>query len=504
MNALKKTAMIIAMGLIGCCIPGVFAGVVYAKAYYVAPSGRDSAPGTRARPWGTFARAMTALKPGDTLYLEDGAYNRTLDITVSGTRGAYVTVRALNDGGAAVNTTYPDSALVIGSGISCIEVDGINFNNSGRYDGSTYCATDGKRYAHAHCVNIGAASHIILRRIIANGSSGCNTANISLAGATGVLLEDCAASGQGRVVLNILGCRNIVVRRCWLRWTGPSTGGGDTSSIVQIYDSSNVLMENNIGVNMTRTPTDDFGIWAHYRNAAHNTFMGNVVYHTRAYSAGGFRDDAAYGRHSSYGLFEDNVAILPVAGAYHSVPADAVGTDRHVSENNTYVGDGGGSGFLLHERPNRPGQVTRAAIINCSFCNLWAGIDASWSGNNVVTAHRYNNFYKVKTCLLHEKLMRPPGIDRTEMCGTRDPGYDTARYGRGAYLIVPPALRGRGEGGADIGASVLYRYMGGVLTGIPLWPWPMEGRILARFGVSPTWEAKGGIWKTLEGVYPKR
>ena len=65
----------------------------------------------------------------------------------------------------------------------------------------------------------------------------------------------------------------------------------------------------------------------------------------------------------------------------------------------------------------------------------------------------------------------------------------------------PAALRGLGEGGADIGAEVLYRYENGVLTNKPLWPWPMEDRIYKELGTSVTYASKGGLWKTLEGVY---
>jgi hypothetical protein len=53
-----------------------------------------------------------------------------------------------------------------------------------------------------------------------------------------------------------------------------------------------------------------------------------------------------------------------------------------------------------------------------------------------------------------------------------------------------------------MGAQVLYRYEGGALTEVPLWPWPMEQRILAEANQSVTWEAQGGLWKTLDGVYP--
>jgi len=58
-----------------------------------------------------------------------------------------------------------------------------------------------------------------------------------------------------------------------------------------------------------------------------------------------------------------------------------------------------------------------------------------------------------------------------------------------------------------MGAEVLYCYVDGVLTDEPLWPWPMEDRIFKETqelfgqGISVTWEANGGLWKTLDGIY---
>ena len=491
-----RTSLLWFMSLAIVCV----CGNTYAATYYVSPNGSDAAAGTRSSPWATFVRAMIILRPGDKLYLEDGTYDQQLNITKSGKSGSYITIKAINEGKVIIRTTYPASPLYLYNH-SYIEVEDINFRNSGNYDPDVYCATSGNKYNNVHGLNISGADHITLRRVTAHGSSGCNSAIISLCGVTDSLLEDCAGSGQGRVVLNLIGCDNVTIRRCWLDWTGPSTGGGDTPSISQIYDSSHVLFENNVGLNMTTTPTDGLSIWAHYKNAAHNTMEGNIVYYTATYAAGGLRDTAEYGQHTSYGRIENNVSIVPVSGVYHSVPSDVIGTDHHTSKNNTYVGDGGGTGFFVHERPNRTSQTTDAVVKNSSFYNVGAGIYASGSGENTVTSHRYNNFYNTQTCLGNMQQMTPPYLDPTEKCNDINPRYATGKLGKGAFLMVPAALKGKGENGADIGASVLYRYQDGVLTGTPLWPWPMESRIVAEFGISPTWEAKGGIWKSLKGVY---
>jgi hypothetical protein len=43
-------------------------------AYYVSPTGNDSAAGTLAAPWRTIARAQTAAAPGDTVFFRGGTY----------------------------------------------------------------------------------------------------------------------------------------------------------------------------------------------------------------------------------------------------------------------------------------------------------------------------------------------------------------------------------------------------------------------------------------------
>ena len=44
------------------------------------------------------------------------------------------------------------------------------------------------------------------------------------------------------------------------------------------------------------------------------------------------------------------------------------------------------------------------------------------------------------------------------------PNFDTDTYGKGAYLISPVNLRGKGQNGVNIGAEVLYQYINGKIT----------------------------------------
>lgn len=482
----------------------------HAATYYVSPAGKDTYSGSETAPWATFNHAMAVLQPGDTLYLEDGTYTQTLAITVSGTAANIITFAAVNDGNAIVSTTYPDSALTVANNVAYVEVDGISFRNSGPVYANDPTAT------LCHGINIGSADHLTLRRVTSNGSSGYNSAVISLAGATNSLLEDCAASGQGRIVLNILASDNVVVRRCWLSWSGPNTGGGDTPNVVQVYDSSNVLMENNIGVNYTSAGIGFFNTWGHDSSIGGNSFYGNVGYNTNSTVAGGmFEDSADCGNIVSGTIFSNNVAILSGAGGEAAMEMNANPDNGSVFTNNTFVSPNNtGGGLALSYRPSCPNQYS--AVANASgnsFLNTWSGLAANAAANNYINAHNYNNFYNMYGGygpLYMAAYMVPSSLNTHEI--QTNPNYDISTYGLGAYLVVPDVLKGNGESGANIGAEVLYEYQNGILTGIPLWPWPMEQRVINEFqgsngyGISATYSDDGnghtgGFWKTLCGAY---
>jgi len=68
-----------------------------------------------------------------------------------------------------------------------------------------------------------------------------------------------------------------------------------------------------------------------------------------------------------------------------------------------------------------------------------------------------------------------------------NPGFDVFN-GKTNYMYIPDdsPLKGAGENGKDIGANIVYRYENGVLTDVPLWPWPMNDRILQEMNFDVT------------------
>lgn len=77
--------------------PSPTATTATTNAYYVAPTGSDSNPGTQAAPFRTFTYALTRLGPGKTLYARGGIYSERVVLSGStltpGTASQRVTVR---------------------------------------------------------------------------------------------------------------------------------------------------------------------------------------------------------------------------------------------------------------------------------------------------------------------------------------------------------------------------------------------------------------------------
>ncbi len=76
-------------------------------AYFVDPErGGDSQDGSQPKPWKTLARAIKALRPGDTLLLRGGTYFESVSINVVGTAERPITIRS-----------FPDELAILDAGL---------------------------------------------------------------------------------------------------------------------------------------------------------------------------------------------------------------------------------------------------------------------------------------------------------------------------------------------------------------------------------------------------
>ena len=62
--------------------------------FHVAPNGKDTNPGTRARPWRTIQQAVSKLKPGQKALVRSGRYRENVTIRRSGTARRPITIAA--------------------------------------------------------------------------------------------------------------------------------------------------------------------------------------------------------------------------------------------------------------------------------------------------------------------------------------------------------------------------------------------------------------------------
>jgi chitodextrinase len=445
-------------------------GIANAATYYASPSGSGTTCSSSSPC--SLTTGLERVAAGDTLFLKDGVYNQSLKIAKSGSSGSYITIKAQNDGQATVITNSSAPACFINSK-SYVDLEGI------------VCVGQGSTYYRA--VDVDSSSHINLRRISAYNKSGEDGSGFNIDGSSYVLIEDGVAFGNDRKQYNIQSDDHVTLRRCWAsfdNWLG--TGSQGDLGTLTIYGSSNCIVENCI---VTRTPSSIGTIhgihnWANTgQTADNNAYYGNVVYGLTDWSYLVNRADASVG--SGNNIFTNNVGINNLRGFYQRADTNMTVTNLTMA--------GTTSATVGAYEVDASGTVTGVAG-NVTNASLYGSAGYGFYRADSTLNHRYNNLYSNVNGDYRGTTTGPGELKA-------NPYYDTITYGKGAYLMVPPALQRRGEGGADIGAKVLYRYQDGVLTDVPLWPWPMENRIKAETGYSVTWESGGGLWKTLEGVY---
>lgn len=420
------------------------------QAHYVAPSGgSDANPGSAAAPWATIAYALTVAAPDETIVLQDGLYTEALTVNVDGMR-----IRAATDGGAIFDgggATTP--CLIMGVGIT---VEGVHCRNGFP---SAFAVLD--------------SANVTVRRVTAHTAVSRTVFRVQRASNT--LLEDVASWGSAANNYMIADSTNVTLRRCWGRW---DAGVDPYNSIVALVDgTTDSLVENCVLV--STVPYDVsrsvVGLNLYSRDQAldRNRLVGNVVH--------GMPDWAAVVSTELSRIagnrFIDNVLMASGAGLYQRSDAD-FGVERLTS-----VELFGNGAFVIDAHSAEPkasnfeiAGYVRDSVLGVAPYGLFVFSDYLTS-----FTHTNNTLFQVG-----EPYRGAVNPDATETIV--DPAYDTAKYGRGAYLI---------RNGLGTGAEVLNRYVDGVLTSEPLWPWPMEDRISREAGSSVTYESGGGIWRVL-------
>jgi hypothetical protein len=430
-----------------------------------------------ANPGDNIQSKVSVLQPGDTLIFNDGTYkslrlDTNIGTGIHGTATAPITIKAANDGKTIFDANRTTEPIFV-NGSSYVTIEGFVARNS--VDSVIYL--------------FGPNNHITLQRITGYNAGAGNNHVFNIAyGSNNVLVEDCAAWGTGRYLFIAYHSSYVTFRRDFADAPYTTNFSPAPRSAFGVYGASNVTLENVIGINAIPPTTDDnyyTGVWETTDDPVNyptnNTkILGSMFYNDcEGYvvndSAGlntEFKDD--YFNNSYSTTCQNNIPTRYEPKALRWSTANGGSVSNMTFVNNQY-------GFYRS-------STGTPSITNSVFLNNGTAI-VSDSG------HSYSDFYGNTS----------NGTILTSTDEQVSPGYDTTTYGKGAYLFIPQTsiFKGAGVNGVDIGANILYDYVNGQLTTTPLWPWPMEDRIMAEKGISTTYAANGGIWKTLSGVYPQ-
>ncbi|MBI5034911.1 MAG: DUF1565 domain-containing protein [Chloroflexi bacterium] len=467
-----------------------------AQSYYVSPTGLDSNLGTAtSNPWKTFAKAWTVLQPGDTLYLMDGEYKQVLEPTISGTSGNPITIKALNDGKAIINGEGVRSAVVIGKIWDLvvhtrdttnpygnyINVEGIVAKNSNMDVYQIYSRNVNLRRCSGYNANTHDNYHVIT---IWSLGTPANPAN--------VLVEDCVAAGSGRKMIVAYDTYvNVVLRRnfvAWQTWQGdlfcqprwPQTDG------IELYPAAhedqpdvlnNSIFENNINFGLTANTGIDMSPNPGMR--AGNKFLGNISLGT------GMRWEPT--DPDPVKFVPAPITMTPCSYNGVAMPAScATQSQCNAFGNSTTYRGGMVVGALSSPQilKNNLFQDTFSAY-NGSLGLVAGAWGTGTTNNRLINATMVNNDIGAAPL--------PVGVP----AGTDTTLADLNRFSLVQNLRIGKMLTGESNPAPGNGATVQYRYVDGVLTNQPLWPWPMEERIRREFADPTLFQVdgiQGHVW----------
>jgi hypothetical protein len=420
--------------------------------FYISPAGDDSRSGlSEGQAWATFNRAWVNIYPGDTLILLDGVYYQSLNPNKrNGEPDKPITIRAKNDGKAIIDGQYIRIPVKLGDTWpgpvgSYFVIEGIIAKNS------------------SESVIFIRGDHNTLKRVSAYNANTDENQHVIVIWANNTLIEDCVAAGTGRKMIMSYQSENNTIRRCftyWFEWDGRDFCGVSwpNGQNIQVYHGRDNIIENSIAIG--QVPQSSISLQANSSNAV---TIGNKVLGSIAINAGMNLDGS-----------------IKQWGDVRPQPTDCTGMENFEWPNRR-------SGFSLHGQ----GEV-RDNLLQDIFAwgnaglGLVEGLSGQYSNNLVIRATISNNgidnpegpwpgkYGGVNTDVLQSALDKFDRVEDSyiEKIFVEWPGYPSGERNMTSM---------KGEG-----ARLTHRYVDGVLTEIPLWPWPMEERIQNELGISVT------------------
>lgn len=440
-------------------------GATTRTTYYLSPSGSDANTGrSLSSPWKTFAKAFGSMAAGDELILLDGVYSSAAGtgyINYQGTGSAQppsgtnlnnVTyVHALNPGNVTVQ-----GGLFIGRSTrkdSFIKIQGITFEGGGQLYNTSYVTV--KDCGFHGSFAIGTNDHD-------NGNDYD-------------LIEDSWiwASGARIIAINYRSHHNVW-RRVLVRGDGCGTSGcsgsGNPNVGITVYNSMDVSLQNVMVVDRILAATDEpYGDFAVAQHAPGPDFGRAEWLGTLSLNS----PDTGY-------YLEPDTSVDPTIKISNAVAWNSAGSGFNLAlsgtnnllENLTAYARGGDGVRVAPELTS--GVLRNVVSVNAGRYGINSRYTPSYANVYGARSSAYNQTTCIVGCYSLDPVLTAAGFTAPSL------KYIT-RVESGSFL------KGKGLGGADIGANVQYRY--GVdgsrygetgyntLTSTSLWPWPNEDRI---------------------------
>jgi len=116
--------------MVFCSIPFVVYGETAVGDYFVSVSnGNDNNVGSYEKPFKSIKKALSVVEPGNAIYILEGKYSESIDITKSGQEGKMITIKNFGSDKVIIDGNGRDSAGVIIWNKSYIRIEGLEITN---------------------------------------------------------------------------------------------------------------------------------------------------------------------------------------------------------------------------------------------------------------------------------------------------------------------------------------------------------------------------------------
>jgi len=387
--------------------------------HYASPSGAGNGSSS-AQPF-RIANFWSVARSGHTLCLLDGQYTGSASMinppdNMSGTSSAPITVRALNDGKVRINGQGSLYPVQLFNN-NYFVIEGINASNS-----------------VATVVSISRSHHNIIRRVAAWDAADGNHSIFGIHNATHNLLEDVAGWGIARKIYeSSQGGNNTTIRRSWGRWEG-SHVVGPKMTYTLAYNNYNMIVENALGT------------WSGERMKQSYTLLD---YYGKPWTGKGAGTYTNYGVDQPYGVF----GIDGFTGSDKNARSKLLGS-------------------LAYLRASDRFQAGQAVFVT--------KIDSMEIGHTAVYIEPGTHTTKQRFALYNLQSSTGRNLVARNLTGIGGKGSFYCTEWKKSALAEGPSLSSVSNAFTSngSGANLCFRYQGGVLTSQPLWPWPMNQRIM--------------------------